>query len=114
MLPLSLPFPPQFLFAIWQHTESSYSQAPSTPPDQQAYLNSDNLQMLDEPLESVQKRKQCAGSVIADALQRQMVVLMEQMNPEEAARQLFGVGIISINDLENATNRCDYITCVDL
>ena len=64
--------------------------------------------MLDEPHESVHKRKQHAGSVIADALQRQMVVLMEQMDPEEAARQLFGVGIISVSDMENATNRYRY------
>ena len=61
--------------------------------------------MLDGPLESVHKRKQHAGSIIADAIQRQMVILMEQLDPEEAARQLFGVGIINVNDMENATNR---------
>lgn len=63
------------------------------------------LQLLDDSPEPVRKRNQNAGSVIADAIQRQMVRLMEQIDPEEAARQLFGVGIISDNDLENATNR---------
>ena len=69
------------------------------------YLNAETLQLLDEPAESIHKRKQHAGSVIADAIQRQMVTLMEQVDPEEVARQLFGVGIISSNDMENATNR---------
>lgn len=69
------------------------------------YLNAEMLQLLDEPAESISRRKQNAGSVIADAIQRQMVTLMEQVDPEEVARQLFGVGIINVNDLENATNR---------
>ena len=90
-----------------QYTESFYSSATDSPPPQPAYLNAETLQMLDGPLESVQKRKQHAGSIIADAIQRQMVILMEQLDPEEAARQLFGVGIINVNDMENATNRWD-------
>ena len=68
--------------------------------------------MLDEPLESVQKRKQHAGSTIADALQRQMVTLMEQVDPEETANQLFGVGIISKKDVANATNKYDLIEAI--
>lgn len=69
------------------------------------YLNAETLQQLDEPAESIHKRKQHAGSVIADAIQRQMVTLMKQVDPEEVARQLFGVGIISAKDMENATNK---------
>ena len=76
---------------------------------QPAYLNAETLQLLDESLESIQKRKQYAGSAIADALQRQMVTLIEQVDPEETARQLFGVGIISEKDVENATNKYDFV-----
>lgn len=70
-----------------------------------AYLNAETLQLLDEPAESIHKRKQHAGSVIADAIQRQMEILKEQIDPEEVARQLFGVGIIGSSDMENATNK---------
>ena len=83
-------------------TETFFTPALGTPS---AYLNAETLQLLDEPDESIHKRKQHAGSVIADAIQRQMVTLVEQIDPEEVARHLFGVGIISANDLENATNR---------
>ena len=70
-----------------------------------AYLNAETLQLLDEPAESIHKRKQHAGSVIADAIQRQLEILKEQIDPEEVARQLFGVGIIESSDMENAANK---------
>ena len=98
MLDLTFVYSTFMIFNI----ESFYSPALASPP---AYLNAESLLLLEESLESIHKRKQHAGSVIADAIQRQMVTLVEQLDPEEAARQLFGVGIINASDVENATNR---------
>lgn len=81
--------------------ESFYTPAATST----TYLNAETLQLLDEPVESIHKRKQHAGSIIADAIQRQLKTLLEQVDPEEVATQLFGVGIISKIDLENASNR---------
>lgn len=87
--------------------ETTYESAShlKESPMSTAYLNAETLQLLDEPAESIHKRKQHAGSVIADAIQRQMEILKEQIDPEEVARQLFGVGIIGSSDMENATNK---------
>ena len=54
---------------------------------------------------SLNSQREHKRRVIADVVQRNFVTLVEQINPEEASRQLYGINAINENDLDKATNK---------